>query len=196
MEIVVVLGIIVVLAAMLLPVFSSVRANGHKVACLSQVKQLLEASSLYASDNNRRLVPARAPGGGKLGTTWCVALQPYLKSKQILICPLDEAPQTVANSADLPHSYGINYDLTFQTGYGISNLSYAMSAIPRTADLLLFFDMKSTAAAMGSSYTANRVSRVETRHGKYTVTGWLDGHAKPMKPADLNSSRVWNPTIP
>lgn len=196
-ELLVVLAIIAILAAILFPVFAAARAGGHKVACINNVRQLLQASSMYASDNNRRLVAARLyTGGSGLGATWCVALQPYLKSQPLLLCPADPAPQTVSNSDDLPHSYGINYDLTYVTGYGATNLAWAMSALPRTSDLVLFFDLKSTAGAMGSGYTASRVSRLDDRHQKKTIVGFLDGHAKPQSPKEVDAVRFWNPTAP
>jgi len=197
LEILVVIAIIAILAAILFPVFAGVRASGHKVACLSNVRQLLQASSMYAGDNDRRLVPARLYlGGPDLGKTWCVLLRPYLGDERILTCPVDPSPQTVSNSTDLPHSYGINYDLTYVTGYGAANLSWAMSAIPRTADLVLFFDMKSSAGAMGSGYAAHRVSRVEGRHHGKAIVGFLDGHAKPQSPREIDAVKFWSPTAP
>jgi prepilin-type N-terminal cleavage/methylation domain-containing protein/prepilin-type processing-associated H-X9-DG protein len=196
-ELLVVLAILVILAAILFPVLSAARASGYKAACLTNVRQLLQASAMYASDHDRRLVAARLyTGGNSLGTTWCVALQPYIKSEALLVCPADSAPQTVANCDDLPHSYGINYDLTLVSGYGVTNVAWALSAVPRTADLILLFDMKSTAGAMGASYTAQRVSRVEERHRGKAIIGYLDGHAKPQSAKEIDAVRYWSPSAP
>ena len=196
-ELLVVLVIMAILAAILFPVFAAARASGYKAGCVSNVRQLLQASTMYVSDHDRRLVAARLyTGGSRLGTTWCVALQPYIRNESILICPSDAAPQTVSNSDDLPHSYGINYDLTYVTGFGATNVAWAMSALPRTSDLVLFFDMKSTAGAMGSGYTANRVSRVDDRHLKKAIVGYLDGHAKPQAAKEIDAVKFWNPSSP
>lgn len=197
-ELLVVIAIVAILAAILMPVLAGARASAHKAKCVSNMRQLLQASSMYASDHNRRLVPARVyvAGGSNLGRTWCVLLEPYLGDNRILLCPVDEAPQTVPNSTDLPHSYGINYDLTYMTGWGAANLAYAMSAIPRTADLILFFDMKSTANAMGSGYVMHRVSRLAPRHREMAVIGFLDGHAKVQPPSRVDSVRYWSPLMP
>ena len=197
LEILVVIAIIAILAGILFPVFAGVRASGYKVACLSNVRQLLQAAGMYASDNDRRLVPARLYlGGPDLGKTWCVLLRPYLGDDRLLTCPVDAAPQTVSNSTDLPHSYGINYDLTYVTGFGGSNISWSMAAIPRTADLVLFFDMKSSVGAMGSGYSAHRISRVEARHHNKATVGFLDGHAKPLAPREIDAAKFWSPTAP
>lgn len=197
-ELLVVIAIVAILAAILIPVLAGARGSAYQAKCVSNVHQLLQASSMYASDYSRRLVPARVyiPGGSNLGQTWCVLLEPYLGDDRILLCPVDEEPQTVPNSTDLPHSYGINYDLTYQTGWGAANLAYAMSAIPRTADLILFFDMKSTAQAMGSGYVMHRVSRLAPRHREKAVIGFLDGHAKVKSPSQVDAVKYWSPMTP
>ena len=194
-EVLIVIGIMVILAAILFPLFSSARANGYKVHCLANVRQLLQATNMYTSDYDRRLVPARVYAGGPdLGKTWCVLLQPYMQDTRLVVCPVDQQPQVVPNSTDLAHSYGINYDLTFVGGG--TQLSWSMAAVPRTADLVLFFDMKSTAQAMGTSYTAERVSRLDPRHLERTCLGFLDGHAKPQRPKEVDSGHFWNPNQP
>ncbi len=196
-ELLVVMAIIAVLAGILLPVFMRARRTAQKVSCLSQVKQLLQASQMYCNDHGRRLVPARVwdTSGGTLGTTWCVLLQPYLKnSKQLLICPHDPAPQTARNSTDLPHSYGINYSLTYLTGFGQNHLARSMSSLHRTSDLILFFDMKSEVGSMGASYVSfHRLSRVAFRHDEVANFGFLDGHAKPLREADVDDGKFWVP---
>ena len=194
-EVLVVVGIIVILAAILFPLFSSARANGYKVHCLANLHQLLQATNMYVSDWDRRLVPARVYAGGPdLGKTWCVLLKPYIQDDRLVVCPVDLQPQLVSNSTDLAHSYGINYDLTFVGGG--TQLSWSMSALPRTADLILFFDMKSSAQAMGSSYAANRVSRLDGRHSARACVGFLDGHAKAQAPKEVDSDHFWNPNLP
>jgi prepilin-type N-terminal cleavage/methylation domain-containing protein/prepilin-type processing-associated H-X9-DG protein len=182
-ELLVVIGIIAVLAAILLPVLAAVRKKARQTACVSNLRQTLLAQKMYSDDFDRLLVPARAlDGTGNLGSTWCVLLQPYMKSTQLLICAEDKQPQVVANSTDLPHSYGINYAFTYNVGAVGVPFVYGMSAINRTSDALLFFDMVPTALAMGSSYVSNRVSRMDTRHGGRCDVGFLDGHAKSLIP--------------
>lgn len=194
-ELLVVLAILAILAAVLFPLFSAARASGYKASCLANLRQMLQASNMYISDHDRRLVPARVyTGGPDLGMTWCVLLKGYLGDERILICPLDPEPQRVSNSTDLPHSYGINYDLTFLSGG--SSLSWSMAWVPRTADLVLFFDMKSAAQAMGSSYAMHRVSRLDARHSGRVCVGFLDGHAKVQTSKEVDASRFWNPSVP
>ena len=185
----------IILSAILFPVFGGVRANGQKVHCLSNLRQLVQATQLYASDYDRRLVPARVDtDGSDLGHTWCVLLEPYTQNRQLVTCPADEQPQMVAACTDLPPSYGINYGLTYLAGG--THLSWSLAAIPRTAALALFFDMKRTAQAMGSSYVAHRVSRRSERHLERVGGADLDGHAKAHRAKEVDAERYWNPDLP
>ncbi len=190
-----VLAIIAVLAGILFPVFAKARGSAHGVTCISNIKQLLQAAQMYRSDHDRRLVPARIWDNsyGTLGITWCVLLQPYIKNEEILTCPLDSAPQTARNSTDLSHSYGINYGLTYLTGYGQQHLARSMSSLDRISDLIMFFDMKSEVGAMGSSYVAHQLSRVAFRHTDKASFGFLDGHAKLLHANQVGDGKFWIP---
>ncbi len=194
-ELLVVIALIVIIVAILFPVFGRVRRHSHKAVCMSNLKQIYQAAKMYCEDHDRRLVPARVwtPGGPTLGITWCILLQPYMKNEEILTCPLDSEPQTAKNSTDLPHSYGINYDLTFITGLGAANLTRCMSNLNRTSDLILFFDMKPEAQAMGASWTAHRLSRVAFRHHEQANFAFLDGHVKSYPLGQVDNMTMWNP---
>ncbi len=189
------MAIIAVLAALLFPVFAKARGSAQTVTCISNIKQLLQASQMYCNDHDRRLVPARNWDNsyGTLGVTWCLLLQPYIKNKEILTCPLDSTPQTARNSTDLSHSYGINYGLTYLTGYGQQHLARSMSSLEDVSELIMFFDMKSEVGAMGSSYVSHRLSRVAFRHNDKASFGFLDGHAKVLHANQVDDGKFWIP---
>lgn len=186
-EMLVVIGIIAVLAAILFPVLASATRSARKTHCVSNLRQLYMAQKMYSDDYDRTLCPARA------GTvTWCNILQPQMKSTQIIVCPEDHTPQKVPGTDDLPHSYGVNYSLTYNT-MGVPFV-YSMSSINRTTDLLLFFDMKSSANGMGASYITHRLTRMDTRHSGRSGVGFLDGHAKMLLPDDtVKHVNMWLP---
>jgi type II secretory pathway pseudopilin PulG len=58
LELLVVIGIIVILAALLLPALSRAKSKARNIACVSQLKQLGVAARLYAEDNSSRLPAA------------------------------------------------------------------------------------------------------------------------------------------
>jgi prepilin-type N-terminal cleavage/methylation domain-containing protein/prepilin-type processing-associated H-X9-DG protein len=57
-ELLVVIGIIVILAALLLPVLNRAKSKARNIACVNQLKQLGVAARLYAEDNGSRLPAA------------------------------------------------------------------------------------------------------------------------------------------
>ncbi len=107
-EILVVIGIIAVIAAILFPVFASVRERGRRTACLSNERQLGMAMLQYVADNGETF-----PGGVTwAGDRWVSQTYPYVKSTTLFQCPSDGS---TAGTADATGgfwvSYGLNFDL-------------------------------------------------------------------------------------
>ncbi len=82
-EILVVIGIVVMLAGLLFPVFNSAREGARTTSCASNLRQIGQAMSLYASDHRQRYpVVETSPG-----CTWVDAIYPYAKSPALFQCP-------------------------------------------------------------------------------------------------------------
>jgi len=83
-ELLVVIGIIALLAAILFPAFTGAREKARQTACLSNGRQINMALMQYAQDNDEIVVPwlvgdksSTDPGYSRL---WSGLLQPYLKN--------------------------------------------------------------------------------------------------------------------
>lgn len=193
-EILVVIAIIAVLAAVILAVFPRVRGMAHRGQCAAHLRQLAQAARMYAQDHDQRLVPARARGAPapSRGYTWCILLQPHIRNEDILVCPNDSDPQPSAQSTCLPHSYGINYHLAYNVGWGAGSLTRKLTHVKGHSEIILFFDMKGEVAQMGSSYLTHRLSRVAARHEGLAQFVFLDGHVKGLKPeATVDPVNMW-----
>jgi len=88
-EILVVMAMIALLAAIMFPVFARAREAARRSVCLSNLKQLGTALIMYAQDWDERL-----PNGVKWeadGTeySYCVPLYEYAPNKQLFHCPSD-----------------------------------------------------------------------------------------------------------
>jgi len=113
-ELLVVVAIIALLAAILVPVFGVARENARRTQCLNNMKQIGMALIQYAQDNDETLPLQGVPGtfvasGNQYGAdinlffaptsppNYFGALLPYVKNRQVFICP-DEQPSTMAGT--------------------------------------------------------------------------------------------------
>lgn len=112
-ELLVVIAIISVLAAILFPVFQSVRERARATACLSNQKQIGLASMMYSEDNNEALLQYYYSGftPTSLGY-WPNRIFPYLTSYQVLVCP--------SRTATLSPAAEALKQMTGETGYGLA----------------------------------------------------------------------------
>ncbi len=129
-ELLVVIAIIAILAAILFPVFAQAREQARKTSCLSNSKQWGTGIMMYVQDYDETMVQAWNYGAPLLrdnGTVyrpwqpWAALVQPYVKNKDIGICPdlKDRSLPTSGNNRSLLYcSYGLNYGYlgNFQVG--------------------------------------------------------------------------------
>ncbi len=71
MELLVVIAVIAILAAMLLPALSKSKSRTQTIACLNNLRQLSICWHLYAGDYNDLMVPNDNIAGGAPGPSWC-----------------------------------------------------------------------------------------------------------------------------
>ncbi len=91
-ELLVVIAIIAILAAILFPVFAQAREKARGVSCLSNTRQIGTAMRMYSQDYDETKVMCQvwqtaANGGALTSNTFSGTLQPYVKNRQIFLCP-------------------------------------------------------------------------------------------------------------
>lgn len=100
-ELLVVIAIIAILAAILFPVFAQARECARGISCVSGMKQMGTAMTMYVQDYDETFpVPhlrvATINGGGETAMPIDSQLDPYVKNDQIWHCPSDASPISVA----------------------------------------------------------------------------------------------------
>lgn len=78
-ELLAVIAVIMLLAALLLPALSRARSQAHAASCASRLKQMGVGLTLYASEEGYfPIMDYRDPfGGGFASVTWCEMIYPY-----------------------------------------------------------------------------------------------------------------------
>ena len=204
-ELLVVIAIIAILAAILFPVFAQAKEAAKKTACISNQKQLVTAVILYAGDVDDQLPGAtNGPAGANLEGGWQYftnfptndttltgltydptkgSLFPYVKNKDIFVCPTDSVGKRMGNS------YAINSCLfSAQTPGLVSGKS--MTSFDDSAKWLLLGEEASDPSSSGTDAAFLRtnstddgflffpVNYLSTRHTSGSTLNFIDGHAK------------------
>jgi prepilin-type N-terminal cleavage/methylation domain-containing protein/prepilin-type processing-associated H-X9-DG protein len=101
-ELLVVIAIIAILAALLLPALSAAKLKAQRINCVSNLRQLATANSLYATDFNA-YIPWFYGGASISGHTWMESLLPYhANSLAVRFCPCASS----TNAATIAGGYG------------------------------------------------------------------------------------------
>lgn len=116
-ELLTVMGIIAILAAILFPVFASARGKAREIACVSNLRQIGLAIRMYAQDHDEIYPWAVDPTDKFTPQIWSAfpqfqaeipfmpmiheVLQPYIRSKDLFRCPSDTG-YTVEDFNDVP----------------------------------------------------------------------------------------------
>ena len=148
-ELLVVIAIISIVAAMLFPVFASVREKARAIACLNNCRQLGLAEMEYVQDHDETFW--NQPGNADTGPFFSDILMPYIKNTGVFRCPSNTAVTSVADSywpgLHIPPTYVVNYGiadpgihshLDRHTGKDLD--PYTVSQIDKAQEIVLFAD--------------------------------------------------------
>lgn len=121
-EVLVVVGIIALLAAILLPSLARARRQSQATACLSNMRSLGLAVLMYAHDYKEHLVTAGFAHGGGLdaGAAWFHTLRRTYRNELVARCPVDASPywREPPPGGAIPRkvSYGTNWYTVARVG--------------------------------------------------------------------------------
>jgi len=198
-ELLVVIAIIAILAALLFPVFAQAKESAKKTSCLSNTSQLDLGQILYSNDYDDELMPVADPTNTVL---WTDLELPYVKNKQIQICPDDQADYISygLNSLVFVDLFGIDPGQPMPPLYNFSQFQFPAETVMGTEtgtqdDLLTA--LPNTLKVVVPDDDINDVydGRPSFRHFQRCNLGFFDGHSKAMRPEQFYGSTAGVGTV-
>ena len=123
-ELLVVIAIIAILAGLLLPALAAAKTKAQRIACVSNLKQLALANSLYTAEFNSSISWYANSGGH----TWMESLQVYHgNSLKVRICPTGSMTNNVVNQGSVVSTWSWNQAPTAIGSYGYNGYLYSGS---------------------------------------------------------------------
>ena len=218
-ELLVVIAIIAILAAILFPVFARARENARRSSCQSNVKQIMLGVLQYVQDYDEHYPFGHNQSGGVSGgyQNWYIATDPYLKSRQIFVCPSDSSTAGAGNTGLYapPNGFHVSYAANVwisQQNQGVniaeiqspSTVAYISDAgrsadgpngtITPTSTEVSYSGLRMLVDPVGG-YPSNTGSQdfmgpIE-RHLDTVVVGFADGHVKSLKANSWFYANSW-----
>jgi prepilin-type N-terminal cleavage/methylation domain-containing protein/prepilin-type processing-associated H-X9-DG protein len=196
-ELLVVIGIIGILAAMLMPSLARSKAKAHQIKCVSNLRQLGLALTMYASDHDGEYPARRQPTNA-----WPHKLKPYFADWKIITCPSDRfgVVGLIKDQSDPNRSYLFNgfndYFLKMLSRREYREFDrwrwpHGMkeSNIPRPSDTLAFGEKRSESfhvhMDVNQGLRGNDMDEIDhTRHGRGSNFAFADTSVRMLKKGD------------
>ncbi len=144
-ELLVVIGIIALLVSILLPTLSSARRSAQSTVCLSNVRQLMQATLFYVNDNNGSLPYSYSPSNELVNRTIRIAMDENFEGSAIAEtyhCP----SRTLEVEDTFSVTYGVNMaTFVFSPDYVVPpRPTKRLSSIRRSTEIFAFADANQT----------------------------------------------------
>lgn len=212
-ELLVVIAIIAILAAILFPVFAKAREKARQASCVSNVKQIMNAATMYTQDYDETMT--WSVNKWSTGTyadpwiTWAVQLMPYIKNWDVYACPSTK-------KGSMMGYWGVDYNVwptyavtTYIWDSGAAPSPVPLAAIQNPADKIYIADANHpvcgdargwlTSSACGQWTCGGNVSATGkwlVPHSDGLCVGYIDGHVKWVKATKFSDDLAAGAHIP
>lgn len=184
-ELLVVIAIISILASILFPVFARARENARRASCQSNLKQIGLGIQQYTQDYDEKYPLVQEESK----ISFVTAVQPYVKSTQLFICPSAPDGETTEeptlknppnNSKDyvwvVNSSNGFLREAKGAYGFNESLAETSLASVERASETAMSFD--SSWYEAGDAMLAPGVVHNAARHFDGVNFCYADGHVK------------------
>ncbi|HAV64341.1 MAG TPA: hypothetical protein DCY13_18485 [Verrucomicrobiales bacterium] len=218
-ELLVVIAVIGVLAALLVPALARARQSARQTTCINNSRQLAAATLMYTADHDDRLFPyryhsdgsgtrywfgwlAKGSEGGRAFDATQGALHPYLRGRGVSTCPELNYSSRFFKPKAAGAAYGYGYNLHLAPPLGPANLRAGQIRLHDRVALFADAAQVNTFQAPASPdrpmleefyYVNATEATTHFRHRGRSMVVFLDGHTEtlPPEPASIDE-RVSN----
>lgn len=194
-ELLIVIAIISILAAMLLPALNAARSKARAIQCMSQLRTLGTTVRIYANDNKDYAPPTVYGSDKKLGY---YLLCPYLNlpagspgvaayRKSILCCP--EYKPATAETPRYALSYAPNYYIPGEAQPTYFTAGKKLSSLKKISERMLYADVLGRYGYIRGHelYGGRSGYQLSHRHQKRFNLVYADGHC-----GNISQFVTWN----
>lgn len=204
-ELLIVIAIIAILAAMLLPALNQARERGRQAACISNLKQISMANLQYANDFNGYWIIMKAAHVDRWPQYLGGVIGKYLP---LSICTCPTTGEKLSGLMDYYKGYGIRWYANTssvvddeQNHPGFVNLGWCkwyikLGRFPNASSYLMMADAANPTNLLknGAEFYRNASGEnyVALRHSGRTNALYLDGHTSSPNSSTLREKGFWH----
>jgi prepilin-type N-terminal cleavage/methylation domain-containing protein/prepilin-type processing-associated H-X9-DG protein len=214
LELLVVMAIIALLAALLLPTLSRAKQQAGAAVCANNLRQLGLAFVLYCETHNDTFpAPGSASIYGPQPEDWIwwqrgrdvnqSAIAPYISkfNPKLFCCPQD--PGAGSPAQDYPYSYSLNsWNLEDEINPGMSSIvtpdrklyAFKMAQVKNPSGKIMLVD-EDRGTIDDSRWVAESDNLISERHNGRGVVGLADGHVQLVLPKFGQTEANTRPTL-
>ncbi|MDR1280273.1 MAG: prepilin-type N-terminal cleavage/methylation domain-containing protein, partial [Opitutaceae bacterium] len=183
-ELLTVIAIIGILAAITIPAASLVRSGARAAQCKSNLRQLFLAITMHAEDNKMVYIASLDQTNPRDHIWWCKeksALASYVGGaralERLVVCPANEAPPPLSN-INIENPWGYPYVANYRVMDSTGQNKVPVASIDTPARMAMMADSNPADWGVGfsSDPADNKWSRVTPVHSGKLNALWCDGH--------------------
>lgn len=183
-ELLVVVGVVALMAAILFPVFMRTREAARQTTCLSNAHEIGTGLALYAEDHDETTVCEQFNRGAY---TWTWAVNPYIANPALWKDPSDADPENAWDGSPSDTTISYAYNSWFLNGVSLAGVKKPAETV-QVVDAGAYSRGAKLIPTGGGTLADYLTSQARVRHNGNVVANYLDGHVRAQRRDQLSQT--------